>query len=80
MGHRCNSDLALLWLWRRLAATAPNRPLAWESSCAVSAALKRTKDKKKKFGPANSLTDYKHPNQVKIKTSLQKSQQSKNDD
>ena len=23
VGHRCGSDLALLWLWRRLAAVAP---------------------------------------------------------
>ena len=45
-----NSDLALLWLWRRLAETAPVRPLAWEPPCAMCVALKRqkTKDKKKK--------------------------------
>ena len=36
-------DPALLWLWRRLAATAPNRPLAWELPDAASAALKKTK-------------------------------------
>ena len=40
-------DLALRWLWRRLAATVPIRPLAWEPPYAVSAALKRTKDKKR---------------------------------
>ena len=28
----------LLWLWRRLAATAPIGPLAWESPYAVGAA------------------------------------------
>ena len=28
--HRCGSDPALLWLWHRLAATAPIGPLAWE--------------------------------------------------
>ena len=33
-------DLALLWLWCRLAATAPTRPLAWEPPYAVDAALK----------------------------------------
>ena len=29
VGHRRGSDLALLWLWCRLAVTAPIRPLAW---------------------------------------------------
>ena len=33
-------DLALLWLWCRLAATAPVRPLAWEPPYAASAAKK----------------------------------------
>ena len=28
-GHRCGSDLVLLWLWCRLAAAAPILPLAW---------------------------------------------------
>ena len=48
MGCRHGSDLALLWLWHRLAAVAPIRPLAWEPSYAVGAALKRQKKKKKK--------------------------------
>ena len=39
--RRCSSDPALLWLWHRLAAIAPNRPLAWEPPYAVCAALKR---------------------------------------
>ena len=30
VGRRHNSDLALLWLWCRLAAAAPTRPLALE--------------------------------------------------
>ena len=34
---------ALLWLWRRLAATAPIRPLAWEPPYAAGGALKRQK-------------------------------------
>ena len=38
-------DLALLWLWWRLAATAPIRPLAWEPPYASDAALKQTKKK-----------------------------------
>ena len=46
VGHRQGSDLALLWLWRREAATALIRPLAWESPYAAGAALKRQKDKK----------------------------------
>ena len=40
-------DLALLWLWRRPAATAPIRPLAWEPPYAVGAALKKTKRQNK---------------------------------
>ena len=37
------SDLALLWLWRRLAATAPISPLAWEPAYAEGAALEMAK-------------------------------------
>ena len=48
VGCRYGSDLALLCLWCRLAAVALIRPLAWEPSYAVDAALKRQKDKKKK--------------------------------
>ena len=60
VGQRCSSDLVLLWLSRRLAATAPIRPLPWEPPYAAGAALKRqkTKDKKKKkegFYPNNYL-------------------------
>ena len=46
-------DPVLLWLWCGPAATAPIRPLAWESPCAEGAALKKgkkTKKKKKKVG------------------------------
>ena len=46
IGQRYGSDLALLWLWCRSAATAPNRPLAWESPYAAGVALKKTKKKK----------------------------------
>ena len=48
VGPRRSLDLALLWLWRRLAATALIRPLAWEPPCETGAALKRQKTKKKK--------------------------------
>ena len=32
MGRRHGSDPLLPWLWPRLAATVPIRPLAWEPS------------------------------------------------
>ena len=49
VGRRHGSDLALLllWLWRRPAARALIRPLAWEPPYAMGAALKRQKKKKK---------------------------------
>ena len=34
-------NTALLWLWCRLAAVAPIRPLAWEHPYAEAVALKR---------------------------------------
>ena len=40
-------DLALLWLWCRLAAGAPIGPLAWEPPYAVGAALEKTPPQKK---------------------------------
>ena len=48
VGHRRGLDPKLLWLWRRPAATAPIRPLAWEPSHAVGVALKRPKKKNPK--------------------------------
>ena len=45
VGH--SLDMALLWLWCRLAATVPIRPLAWEPPYAVGA-LEKDKKKKKK--------------------------------
>ena len=47
--HRHGLDLVLLWLWRRLVAIAPIRPLAWEPPHASDAALKDKKKKKKKI-------------------------------
>ena len=41
-------DPALLWLWYRLAATAPIQPLAWKPPYDMGAALQRQKKKKKK--------------------------------
>ena len=43
VGRRSGSDLALLWLWHRLVATAPILPLAWEPPCASGVALKKRK-------------------------------------
>ena len=48
VGCRCGSDPALLWLWRRLAATAPIGPLTWEPPYAAGAAQEMAKGTKKK--------------------------------
>ncbi|MFX3960292.1 hypothetical protein ACJBX5_10520, partial [Streptococcus suis] len=57
-GHRCGSDLALLWLWHRLAAAAPTGPLAWEPPYAADVALKRQKKKKGKRKKKNANPNY----------------------
>jgi len=43
---RLGSNLALLWLWCRLAATAPILPLVWEPPCAAGEALEKKKKKR----------------------------------
>ena len=48
VGHRLGSDLTWLWLWHRLAATAPTGPLAWEPPYVMGAARKSKKKKEKK--------------------------------
>ena len=48
VGRRQGTNLALLWLWRRLEAIAPIRTLAWEYSYATGAALKAKKKNPKK--------------------------------
>ena len=48
LGRRRDSDLALLWLWYRQAATAPIRPLAWEPLYAAGAAQRNSKKRQKK--------------------------------
>ena len=55
VGCRRGSDLVLLWLWHRLVATAPIRPLAWEPPCAAGAAQQMAKDKKKKRGKKEGI-------------------------
>ena len=63
VGHRHSLNLALLWLWCRLAATAVIRPLAWEPPCAKGVALKRqknkTKQKKKKEEFVEEVREFK---------------------
>ena len=59
VGRRWGLDLALLWLWHRLAAVTLIRPIAWEPLYAVGAALKKAKKEKKPqllqfFNVANS--------------------------
>ena len=46
-GRRHGSDPALLWLWRKPVATAPIRPIAWESPYAAGVALEKAKRLKK---------------------------------
>ena len=41
--HRRSLDPELLWLWCRLAATAPIQSLAWEPPYASGEALEKTK-------------------------------------
>ena len=47
MGCRHGLNLVLLWLWHRLAATAPIGPIAWESPCDMGVALKKKKKAKR---------------------------------
>ena len=48
VGRRLGLDPALLWLWRRPAAIAAIRPLAWEPPYAEGAAQEMAKRQKKK--------------------------------
>ena len=43
VGWRVNSDMALLWLWYRLAATTPIPPLGWELPYASGTAMGKKK-------------------------------------
>ena len=54
-GCRCGSDLALLWLWCRLAAVALIPPLAWGLPYAEGVALKKRKKKKGSSASQNVL-------------------------
>ena len=58
-GCRCGSDLALLWLWHGPEATAPIRPLAWESPYTGGTALKIQQQQQQnpsRFPPFLSVT------------------------
>ena len=48
VGRRRGSDPMLLWLWRRPAATALIRLLAWEPPHSTGVALEKTERPKKK--------------------------------
>ena len=48
VGHRCGSDLELLWLWWRPAVAVPIGPLAWEPPYVKGAVLEMAKRQKKK--------------------------------
>ena len=54
VGRRHRWDPMLLWLWRRLAATASIKQ-AWEPPYATGAALENTKKKKKKKPKQNPI-------------------------
>ena len=58
VGRRRGLDPALLWLWRRPAATAPSRPLAWEPQKAKGAAQRKRKKKKKKKKKLNHTKEW----------------------
>ena len=58
VGGRRGLDLALLWLWCRLAAVAPIRPLAWASTCHRCGPKKSKKKKKKIVSPPSHLSYY----------------------
>ena len=47
VGHRRGSDPVLLWLWHRLAATAPIGPLALEPPYVSGATLEKAKRQNK---------------------------------
>ena len=49
VGRRRILDPALLWLWRRLAAAARIRPLAWEPPYTTGVAQEMSKREKKNF-------------------------------
>ena len=53
VGHRQASDPTSLWLWRRQAAVAPIRPLAWEPPCDTDAALNKQTSRERRVVTEN---------------------------
>ena len=71
VGHRLGSGPVLLWLWRRPEATAPIRPLAWESPYAAGAAQEiAKKTKKKKPGGVPIMAQQLQTQQVSMRTQV----------
>ena len=66
VGRRHSSDLALLWLCCRPAATTPIGLLAWEPPNTMGAVLKKKKKKKKK----NQANNINHSQKTKYKLFL----------
>ena len=62
VGRRCGSDPALLWLWHRLAAIAPVRPLALGTSICHRNNSRKGKKKKEE---APQLSRLSHRNEGK---------------
>ena len=58
VGCRRGSNPVLLWLWRRLVATALIRPLVWEPPYATGVALEKAKKRKKKEKKKRKKKDY----------------------
>ena len=58
-GRHSLDPLLLLWLWRRLVATARIRPLAWEPPYDMGAAQEMEKRQKKKTDKRSEQTTYK---------------------
>ena len=48
IGHKCDLEPELLWLWYRLVAVVPIQPLAWELPYATGIVLEKREKKKKK--------------------------------
>ena len=66
VGCRRGSDPEVLWRWRRLVATAPIRPLAWEPPYAIGTAQEMAKrPKKKKKGQQITREDNKRGREEK---------------
>ena len=56
VGCRRGLGPALLWLWCRLVATAPIKPLAWEPPCAAGAAQESAKRQNKQTNKQTKKT------------------------